>query len=112
MNDLAIILKAMATEKKDILLSILFGFTAGITAVGLFAASGYLISKAALTPPLYSLIILTSTVKLLGITKAIVRYAERYFSHRATFTILSNLRVPFPKIGTFSAWTVSKIPER
>ncbi|TRM12248.1 thiol reductant ABC exporter subunit CydC [Lentibacillus cibarius] len=95
MNDLAIILKAMATEKKDILLSILFGFAAGITAVGLFAASGYLISKAALTPPLYSLIILTSTVKLLGITKAIARYAERYFSHRATFTILSNLRVSF-----------------
>ncbi|RYG74019.1 thiol reductant ABC exporter subunit CydC [Lentibacillus lipolyticus] len=93
MHDFAIIVKAMATEKKDILLSILFGFTAGITAVGLFAASGYLISKAALTPPLYSLIILTSTVKLLGITKAIARYAERYFSHRATFTILSNLRV-------------------
>src|SRR5699024_8293731 len=27
--------------------------------------------------------------------KAIARYAERYFSHRATFTILSNLRVSF-----------------
>ncbi|GAA0446196.1 thiol reductant ABC exporter subunit CydC [Lentibacillus halophilus] len=95
MRDLAIILKAMATEKKDIIYSILFGFIAGITAVGLFAASGFLISKAALTPPLYTLIILTSAVKLLGITKAIARYAERYFSHRATFTILSNLRVAF-----------------
>ncbi|ALX47330.1 thiol reductant ABC exporter subunit CydC [Lentibacillus amyloliquefaciens] len=97
MKDLMVIIRLMMIEKKDILLSILFGFIAGITAVGLFAASGYLISKAALTPPFYTLIVITSTVKLLGVTKAIARYAERYFSHRATFTILSNLRVTFFK---------------
>lgn len=95
MKDLVVVIKLMMVEKKDILYSILFAFIAGIAAVGLFAASGYLISKAAFAPPLYALIILTSTVKLLGITKAISRYAERYFSHRATFTILSNLRVSF-----------------
>ncbi|SDQ64744.1 thiol reductant ABC exporter subunit CydC [Virgibacillus salinus] len=95
MRDLTLVVKLMMIEKKDILYSIIFGFIAGISAVGLFAASGYLISKAALAPPLYALIILTSTVKLLGFTKAISRYAERYFSHRATFTILSNLRVSF-----------------
>ncbi|WP_010530387.1 thiol reductant ABC exporter subunit CydC [Lentibacillus jeotgali] len=95
MKDLAEIMKLTMTEKKDILYSIIFGFLAGITAVGLFAASGFLISKSALTPPFYTLIILTSAVKLLGITKAFARYAERYFSHRATFTILSNLREVF-----------------
>ncbi|MFD2630373.1 thiol reductant ABC exporter subunit CydC [Oceanobacillus kapialis] len=95
MKDLAIVTKLMMLEKKDILLSILVGFIAGIAGVGLFAASGYLISKAALAPPLYALIVLTSTVKLLGFTRALTRYAERYFSHRATFTILSNLRVSF-----------------
>ncbi|MBP1968319.1 ATP-binding cassette subfamily C protein CydC [Virgibacillus natechei] len=95
MRDLRIVIKLMMVEKKDILYSIIFGFIAGITAVGLFAASGYLISKAAFAPPLYTLIIITSTVKLLGLTKAFARYAERYFSHRATFTILSNLRVSF-----------------
>ncbi|UJL46736.1 thiol reductant ABC exporter subunit CydC [Virgibacillus sp. NKC19-16] len=95
MKDLAIVIKLMMVEKKDILYSIIFGFIAGIAAVGLFSASGYLISKAAFAPPLYTLIILTSSVKLLGLTKAIARYAERYFSHRATFTILSNLRVSF-----------------
>ncbi|WP_404451270.1 thiol reductant ABC exporter subunit CydC [Virgibacillus necropolis] len=95
MRDLVVVIKLMMVEKKDILYSIFFAFVAGIAAVGLFAASGYLISKAALAPPLYALIVLTSTVKLLGITKAISRYAERYFSHRATFTILSNLRVSF-----------------
>ncbi len=95
MKDLAIVVKLMMIEKRDILLSILFGFIAGITGVGLFSASGYLISKAALLPPLHALIILTSTVKLLGFTRALSRYAERLFSHRATFTILSNLRVSF-----------------
>ncbi|MFD1361505.1 thiol reductant ABC exporter subunit CydC [Lentibacillus salinarum] len=97
MKDLAVVIKMIILEKRDILYSIIFGFVAGITAVGLFTASGYLISKAALTPPFYTLIILTSTVKLLGITKAIARYAERYFSHRATFTILSHMRVSFFK---------------
>src|SRR5699024_9840287 len=82
-------------EKKDVLLSVLAGFIAGIAAVGLFSASGYLLSKAALKTPLYALIILTSTVKLLGFTRALARYIERYVSHRATFTILSNLRVAF-----------------
>ncbi|WP_164670767.1 thiol reductant ABC exporter subunit CydC [Virgibacillus doumboii] len=95
MKDLAVVMKLLMMEKKDILYSIIFGFIAGIAAVGLFAASGYLISKAAFAPPLYALIILTSTVKLLGFTRAFSRYAERYFSHRATFTILSNLRVSF-----------------
>lgn len=95
MKGLQMVMKVMMMEKKDILYSIIFGFVAGISAVGLFAASGYLISKAALVPPLYTLIILTSTVKLLGFVRALSRYAERYFSHRATFTMLSNLRVSF-----------------
>ncbi|MFC3041737.1 thiol reductant ABC exporter subunit CydC [Virgibacillus xinjiangensis] len=97
MSDLLKVTKLMFMEKKDIIISILAGFIAGIAAVGLFAASGYLISKAALAPPLYALIVLTSTVKLLGFVRAIARYMERYFSHRATFTILSNLRVDFFK---------------
>lgn len=95
MKDLSIVMKVMMMEKKDVMVSILFGFIAGIAGVGLFSASGYLISKAAFLPPLYALVILTSTVKLLGFTRAISRYIERLFSHRATFTILSNLRVSF-----------------
>lgn len=97
MKGLQTVLKVMIMEKKDMVYSIIFGFVAGIAAVGLFAASGYLISKSALVPPLYTLIILTSTVKLLGFIRALSRYAERYFSHRATFTMLSNLRVSFFK---------------
>ncbi|WP_078382422.1 thiol reductant ABC exporter subunit CydC [Sutcliffiella halmapala] len=95
MKDLATVLKLMMKEKKDILYSILLGFTAGIAAVGLFASSGYLISKAALEPPIYALTVMIALLKLFGFARALSRYGERYFSHRATFTILSNLRVSF-----------------
>ncbi|WP_339184702.1 thiol reductant ABC exporter subunit CydC [Oceanobacillus sp. FSL W7-1293] len=93
MKDISLVLKMMLKEKKDILISIFFGFLAGITAVSLFAASGYLISQAAFAPPIYTLMILVASVKLLGITSAVSRYGERYFSHRGTFTILKNIRL-------------------
>ncbi|MGM0753244.1 MAG: thiol reductant ABC exporter subunit CydC [Bacillota bacterium] len=93
MKELGFVVRLMMKEKKDIVYSILFGFLAGLTSVGLFASSGYLISKAALEVPLYALTVMIALLKLFGFTKALSRYAERYFSHRATFTILSNLRV-------------------
>ncbi|UCZ52592.1 thiol reductant ABC exporter subunit CydC [Bacillus shivajii] len=95
MKDLKIVMKLVVAEKKDVLLSILFGFLAGMAAVSLFANSGYLISRAAITPPLYILTISIALLKLFSFTRAFSRYAERYYSHRATFTILSNLRVYF-----------------
>lgn len=95
MRDLITITKVMFVEKRDIVISILCGFIAGITAIGLFALSGYLISKSALVPPIYTLMILVASVKILGIISALSRYGERYFSHRGTFTMLSNLRVSF-----------------
>ena len=95
MKELVIVTRHMFQEKKDIFLSIVCGFIGGITAVGLFSASGYLISKAALAPPIYTLMVLVATVKLFGIISAISRYGERYYSHRGTFTMLSNLRVAF-----------------
>lgn len=95
MKDLRMVIKVLLVEKKDVFLSILCGFIAGITAVALFSASGYLVSKAALAPPIYTLMILVASVKILGIISALSRYGERYFSHRGTFTMLSNLRVSF-----------------
>lgn len=95
MNELAILSKAMIQERKDIVLSILGGFIAGIAGVALFSASGYLISQTVFAPPLYTLIVLTSMVKLLGLLRAASRYGERLYSHRATFSMLSRLRTSF-----------------
>ncbi|WP_017185373.1 thiol reductant ABC exporter subunit CydC [Alkalibacillus haloalkaliphilus] len=95
MAGLNIVIRQLMKEKRDVILSILFGFIAGIAAVGLFTASGYLISQAALGVPITALTVIIAIVKLLGFTRALSRYSERYFSHRATFTMLSHIRVQF-----------------
>ncbi|MBD2870031.1 thiol reductant ABC exporter subunit CydC [Paenibacillus arenilitoris] len=95
MSELVILSKAMIRERKDIVLSIIGGFIAGIAGVALFSASGYLISQTVFAPPLYTLIVLASLVKLLGLLRAASRYGERLFSHRATFSMLSRLRTSF-----------------
>ncbi|GGO03116.1 thiol reductant ABC exporter subunit CydC [Saccharibacillus kuerlensis] len=95
MSEFSLFFRAMLKERKDILLSILGGFLAGIAGVVLFSASGYLIAKTVFVPPLYTLILLTSLVKILGLVRAASRYGERLFSHRATFSLLSRLRTDF-----------------
>ncbi|SES01279.1 thiol reductant ABC exporter subunit CydC [Salipaludibacillus aurantiacus] len=95
MRETGMIMTLMLKERKDVLLSVLFGFLAGMGAVSVFANSGYLISKAAIMPPLYVLTVSIALLKLFSFTRALSKYAERYYSHRATFTILSNLRVHF-----------------
>lgn len=87
MNELTLLTKAMIQERKDIALSIIGVF--------LFSASGYLISQTVFAPPLYTLIVLTSLVKMLGLVRAASRYGERLYSHRATFSVLSRLRTSF-----------------
>lgn len=95
MKELALLTKALIQERKDIALSIVCGFIAGIAGVVLFAASGYLISQTVFAPPLYTLIVVTSLVKILGLLRAASRYGERLYSHRATFSMLGRLRASF-----------------
>ncbi|WP_017001177.1 thiol reductant ABC exporter subunit CydC [Mammaliicoccus lentus] len=78
---------------KDFYLSIIIGVLGMLTALGMFALSGYMISKSALGTPLYALMILIVSIKLFGFVRAITRYFERLYSHRSTFTMLRNIRV-------------------
>lgn len=95
MKELKQVLLLTIREKRDVSIAIFFGFLAGIAGVALMASSGYLISKAALTSQMTILIIMGACLKLFGLVSALSRYAERLFSHRATFSMLSNLRVSF-----------------
>ncbi|WKA58996.1 thiol reductant ABC exporter subunit CydC [Planococcus shenhongbingii] len=95
MKELKQILILTLHEKRDVAIAIFFGFLAGIAGAALMASSGYLISKAALTSQITILIVMGACLKLFGLVSALSRYAERLFSHRATFTMLSNLRVSF-----------------
>ena len=78
---------------KDFYLSIVIGVFGMLTALGMFALSGYMISKSALGTPLYALMILIVSIKLFGFVRAITRYFEILYSHRSTFTMLRDIRV-------------------
>src|SRR5699024_1830168 len=78
---------------KDFYLSIIIGVLGMLTALDMFALSGYMISKSSLVTLLYALMILIVSIKLFGFVRAITRYFERLYSHRSTFTMLRNIRV-------------------
>jgi len=61
--------------------------------IALLGFSSYLISRAALAPPLLDLMTAIVAVRFFGISRAILRYAERYVSHDITLRILTKLRL-------------------
>lgn len=78
---------------KDFYFSIIIGVIGMLTALSMFALSGYMISKSALGTPLYALMVLIVSIKLFGFVRAITRYVERLYSHRSTFTMLRDIRL-------------------
>ncbi|AQQ54601.1 thiol reductant ABC exporter subunit CydC [Planococcus lenghuensis] len=95
MSELTNIISVTLREKRDVALAVTCGFSAGLAGVALLASSGYLISQAALSAQMVTLVVLGACLKLFGLAAAISRYGERLFSHRATFTMLSHLRSSF-----------------
>ncbi|HTW20491.1 MAG TPA: thiol reductant ABC exporter subunit CydC [Mycobacteriales bacterium] len=61
-------------------------------AIGLMAASGFLLSRASQHPNLVALSIAIVAVRALGITRGISRYVERLAGHDAALRVLSDLR--------------------
>jgi ATP-binding cassette subfamily C protein CydC len=89
------LLKLIAPYKKWVALAVALSFATIGSSVGLMAVSAYLISKAALVNDVSQLSIAIVSVRLFAILRAVLRYLERYFSHTATFRILTHLRVWF-----------------
>ncbi|ARJ51226.1 thiol reductant ABC exporter subunit CydC [Staphylococcus lutrae] len=78
---------------RDIVMAIFIGIVGSLVALSMFFLSGYMITQSAKGAPLYALMGLIVTVKLFGFIRAIARYYERLRSHRATFTMLRDIRV-------------------
>jgi ATP-binding cassette subfamily C protein CydC len=95
MSTLARILKLMAPFRRWIALAVLMSFGTLGASVGLMAMSAYLISKAALVTAFVDIAVVVTAVRAFAISRAALRYAERYVSHRVTFQILTRLRVWF-----------------
>ncbi|MFC4426126.1 thiol reductant ABC exporter subunit CydC [Deinococcus navajonensis] len=73
--------------------SVLLGTGTVLASVGLLAVSGALISEAALEPEsLLVLLPLITSVRLFGLSRAALRYAERLVSHDLTFRLLGGVR--------------------
>jgi ATP-binding cassette subfamily C protein CydC len=77
------------------LLSVVLGSVTVMSGIGLLATSAYLISVAALHPSVAVLQLAVVGVRFFAIARGVFRYLERLVSHRATFRLLSNLRVWF-----------------
>ena len=66
-----------------------------LSGVALMATSAYVISAAALQPSIAELQVAIVALRLFGIARGLLRYAERLASHHATFLLLARLRVWF-----------------
>ena len=95
MNTLARLLKLLAPFRWWIALSILLGFATIGSGVGLMAMSAYLISRAAVVSSVAELSLAIAAVRLFALSRAALRYVERYLTHLTTFRILTRLRVWF-----------------
>jgi ATP-binding cassette, subfamily C, bacterial CydCD len=62
-------------------------------AVALTATSAWLISAAALHPPVLTLLVAIVAVRTFGLAKGVLRYVERLAAHDAGLRMLATLRV-------------------
>jgi thiol reductant ABC exporter CydC subunit len=89
------LLKLIAPLGGRFALAALLGFATIASSIGLIATSAYLISIAALMPSIAALQVAIVGVRFFGIARGLLRYAERYVAHAATFRLLTRLRVWF-----------------
>ncbi|MBV9381478.1 MAG: thiol reductant ABC exporter subunit CydC [Streptosporangiaceae bacterium] len=69
------------------------GTAASLGAIGLTATSAWLISRAALHPPVLTLMFAVVAVQVCGLGRSVFRYAERLTGHDAALRVLASIRV-------------------
>jgi ATP-binding cassette subfamily C protein CydCD len=92
-GDLRALLAVVRPHRGRLAAAVLAGSGALGCAVALTATSAWLISAAALQPPVLTLIVAIAAVRTFGLAKGIFRYAERLASHDAALRVLATLRV-------------------
>lgn len=83
---------ALKFDFKKFFLPVLANLSAALAEILLMASAAWLIVSAAKQPPLSSLSIGITLVRTAGIFRAVLRYADRFFSHKSVFKILDDLR--------------------
>ena len=77
---------------KKFLPAILANLSATLSEILLLASSAWLIVKSSSQPPLTSLSVGITLVRTAGISRAVLRYVDRFFSHKTIFKFLDDLR--------------------
>ncbi|MBR4642786.1 MAG: ATP-binding cassette domain-containing protein [Selenomonadaceae bacterium] len=77
---------------KRFLPAIVANLSAALSEILLMASAAWLIASAALHPPLSKLSIGITLVRTAGISRAALRYADRFISHKIIFKLLDDLR--------------------
>jgi len=95
MNTLRRLLVLAAPDRGRFAAACGLGVLAVGSAVALAAASAWLISAAALQPPLHTLALAIAAVRAFAIGRGAFRYLERLASHDVAFRLLARLRVRF-----------------
>ena len=72
--------------------AILANVAAALSEILLMASSAWLIASAALHPPLSALSVGITLVRTAGISRAVLRYVDRFVSHKIIFKLLDDLR--------------------
>ena len=79
-------------DRRRLWLSLALGVVAAGAAIGLLVTSGYLISAAALEPPILTLTVAIVGVRTFAVLRATSRYAERLSSHDVALRVLADTR--------------------
>lgn len=89
---LARILPLLEVDKKSFALSVLLGSGALGAAIALGATAAWLIAFASQHPPVLYLSVAATAVRLFGVSRAVLRYAQRLASHRVALEGMDSLR--------------------
>lgn len=89
-NELKIVFRPLSI---GLSITIIVGMLAGLSSICLMGLSAWLIASAALQPPLYILSLAIVGVRFCGIMRAILRYFERYLSHKVAFALFTKFRI-------------------
>src|SRR4051812_49900548 len=87
------LLDVLRPHRRRLAVAVLAGTGAGACAVALAATSAWLISAAALRPPVLSLMVAIVGVRTFALGRAGLRYGERLASHDVALRVLATLRV-------------------
>ncbi len=86
------LLNSLVAHPGRLAVSIAAGAATVGSSIGLLTTSAYLISEAALHPPILDLTVAIVGVRFFGISRAVFRYLERLVSHDLSLRLLADLR--------------------